>query len=637
MLKEKRKLIKHKRILAALFIIVLTVLIELGCNYQAIRHGYSDLDLSQYITVEERLGSEKYIVSYSFPQKKFIGQIRLTGTFPEEQWFKIKVNEVNPFDKVEEKTYSDTINGWFNEFYTNLGKNITSLEIEIDKPEGAQLSNVVCSNKFEINKYRVLFFLAVFFILYTALFERKFLEKPEYFFAIYALVFGMMIIFLAQPVKNSWDEQVHFGNAYKLASGKNVEWTTSAANLKDAISANCNTKEEYAELRAYLDERGEEFLYTQSKETIIPSYTMLAYIPQAVFLKIGLLLHVPFSVLYGLGKMGNLLVYIVVMYYAISIAKKKKLFLAFLAMMPTAVFLAASYTYDTVVFSFITLASVMWANEMFFAQKKVETWKIILMILLFTVGSFSKAVYIPLMLIMILLPVYQKMSAKNKVFLWSGVFLVVLLVMMTFVLPTLTSTVSRDLTFRGDSRGGDTSTVRQIISMVKHPVASIKLMLSSVIQFDNFRNLGYSSADNYFFGNLMFLNFASCGILGDKWSAVLVPLFVILLLYKAPGEEKEQYSLKIWDKLVIAVSLLGTIFMVWLALYLSFTPVGDNQISGVQARYYLPLIYLCASLLSNNKIKVVCKNIGLTKVTYITAEILISVLCYQCMLSTRLI
>ena len=118
---------------------------------------------------------------------------------------------------------------------------------------------------------------------------------------------------------------------------------------------------------------------------------------------------------------------------------------------------------------------------------------------------------------------------------------------------------------------------------------------------------------------------------------MLVPLFVILLLYKAPGEEKEQYSLKIWDKLVIAVSLLGTIFMVWLAVYLSFTPVGDNQISGVQARYYLPLIYLCASLLSNNKIKVVCKNIGLTKVTYITAEILISVLCYQCMLSTRLI
>ena len=228
------------------------------------------------------------------------------------------------------------------------------------------------------------------------------------------------------------------------------------------------------------------------------------------------------------------------------------------------------------------------------------------------------------------------MSAKNKVLLWSGILLVVMLVMMTFVLPTITSTVSRDLSFGGDSRGGDTSTVRQIISMVKHPIASVKLMLGSIVKFDNFRNLGYSAADNYFFGNLMFLNFASRGILGDKWSAVLVPLFVILLLYKEP-EEMQQNTLKMWDKLVIAVSVLGTIFMIWLALYLSFTPVGDYQIAGVQARYYLPLIYLGAALWSNNKIKFVCNRIRLTKVTYAVAELLISVLCYQCMLSTRLI
>jgi uncharacterized membrane protein len=36
--------------------------------------------------------------------------------------------------------------------------------------------------------------------------------------------------------------------------------------------------------------------------------------------------------------------------------------------------------------------------------------------------------------------------------------------------------------------------------------------------------------------------------------------------------------------------------MVWLAMYLAFTPVGSKVINGVQARYYLPLllpIYLC--------------------------------------------
>ena len=38
--------------------------------------------------------------------------------------------------------------------------------------------------------------------------------------------------------------------------------------------------------------------------------------------------------------------------------------------------------------------------------------------------------------------------------------------------------------------------------------ASIKLMVKSIFELDNFRNLGYPEADNYFFGNLMFLNFA---------------------------------------------------------------------------------------------------------------------------------
>lgn len=627
---------KHKRIVAAVVILILTAIIEIECNYQAIRHGYTDLDLSEYITEENSLGTEKFVVSYAFPQKNYIKQIKLTGSFPKEQWFKIKVTEVNPFGKEEEKTYSDTVNGWFNDYYTDISANVTSLEIEIDKPKDAQLTGVVCSNNVEINKYRILFFVMAFSMLYLAVFEKKASKKPERFFAVYALIFGMLIIFFAQPVKNSWDEQVHFQNAYRLASGRIVKWTEAAVDIKDVSSVKCNTKAEYAELRKYMDEKGKELLYTEKKETLIPSYTVLAYVPQALFLKIGMLLHLPFSVLYAFGKVGNLILFIGVMYCAISIAKKKKLLLMFFAMMPTVIFQASSYTYDIVVLSFITLACVMWANEMYFLRKGVETWKVIAMVLLFTIGCFSKAVYIPLLLLVILLPEYQKMSNKNKIFLWGGIALIVMLVMMTFVLPTLTSTVARDLSFGGDSRGGDTGSVRQIISMVKHPWASIKLMLGSIIQLDNFRNLGYSSADNYFFGNLMFLNFAEAGILSDKWSVLLVPMFTILAICPEANADPH-YKLKLWDKFVIFVSVFGTIFMIWLALYLSFTPVGENEIRGVQARYYLPLIYMLFALLPWNKKCFDFKREKLIRASLCIVQILGWVLMYQTMIQGRLV
>ena len=49
---------KHKRIVAAVVILILTAIIEIECNYQAIRHGYTDLDLSEYITEKNSLGTE---------------------------------------------------------------------------------------------------------------------------------------------------------------------------------------------------------------------------------------------------------------------------------------------------------------------------------------------------------------------------------------------------------------------------------------------------------------------------------------------------------------------------------------------------------------------------------------------------
>ena len=184
--------------------------------------------------------------------------------------------------------------------------------------------------------------------------------------------------------------------SYKLSFTKNIDWTEAALNIKNINTVTCNTKAEYAELREYMNQAGKVHVYTEKKENIVPSYTVLAYVPQAIFLKLGRIFHFSFSLMYAFGKIGNLLLYISVMFWAIKIAKIKQLFLLFLTLMPTNLFLASSYTYDTVVFSFFTLGCVIWVNEMFFYESKTSAKKIIFMILLFTIGSFSKAVYIPI-------------------------------------------------------------------------------------------------------------------------------------------------------------------------------------------------------------------------------------------------
>lgn len=624
---------KHKRIVAAVVILILTAVIELVCNLPAIRGGYDNLDLTKYITVEKGGNKEKYVISYSSSQKFYIKELKLSGSFPKEYSYTIKTKEYNSFDKESEEYYSDTVNSWFSDFYTNLNKKVTSIEITLNKVEDAELTAVSCSNRFEVNNYRVLFFLVAFSLLYCLLFEKKIYKKLEWLFVVYALIFGLLLIFYAQPVKNSWDEQIHFGNAYSLAFGRNVEWTEAAELTKNGETVTCNTKAEFAELRAYLNEKNDTVVYTEQKESLIPAYSSLAYIPQAIFINIASILKTSFSVLYALGKIGNLLIYILVMFWAIKLAKRKKLFLIFVALMPTPLFLAASYTYDTIVFSFITLACVLWANELY--NESINIRKIIGMVLLFAIGCFSKAVYIPMILIMLILPIASTKKKKDKIIVWTMILCITCLVMLTFVLPTLTSTMAGDLSFGGDSRGGATSVVGQLVSMVKHPMASIKLMVKSIFELDNFRNLGYPEADNYFFGNLMFLNFANLGILTDKWSCVIIVLAGMLLL--TPDQQNIRYErkLSIMDKIIIAIAVIGTIGFIWLALYLSFTPVGETHISGVQARYYLPLLYLGALIFNGKRISLKCDYCKLSRATFVISCCLGAIMIYQCKLIGR--
>ena len=81
---------KHKRIVAAVVILILTAAIELVCNFPAIRGGYDNLDLTKYITVEKEGNKEKYVISYSSPQKFYVKELKLSGSFPKEYSYTIK-------------------------------------------------------------------------------------------------------------------------------------------------------------------------------------------------------------------------------------------------------------------------------------------------------------------------------------------------------------------------------------------------------------------------------------------------------------------------------------------------------------------------------------------------------------------
>ena len=64
----------------------------------------------------------------------------------------------------------------------------------------------------------------------------------------------------------------------------------------------------------------------------------------------------PFTYIFLAGRFAELMTYIIVMFFAIRIIPIGKRALTFISLTPTALFLAVTYTYDTIVFCFISLA-----------------------------------------------------------------------------------------------------------------------------------------------------------------------------------------------------------------------------------------------------------------------------------------
>lgn len=612
------RLKKYKRILAVIVIVLITVAVELVANIHALRGGYDTLDISENIEIIKDDSVEKYQIQFKPENAVYVDQISLTGDFSENVSYRIRAKEVNGFSRKETKVYNDSVSPWFSTYSTKIGAKISSIKITLNKKDGMELLNVSLSNRFEINKYRVMFVFVALSLLYLALFEETFRKKIEWYFAIYALTFGILLIAMAQPMCNSWDEQIHFKNAYTIAGGSTVKWTQAAQDIADRTNFRCNTKAEFAQLRAYMNQKGKEIVSEEGKSSPLVSYKYFGNLPTALFLGIGKLLRLPFSMLFAFGKLGNLILYVFIMFWAIRLTKTKKLFLAFIAMMPTPLFQACSYTYDSVVFSFITLGCVLWCRETFFGGEKMNVRMVAAAGLLFVLGSLSKAVYIPVVLLLLLLPQLQKQPKKVKRMLGAGVLLVFVLVMLSFVLPVVTNILAGNLSYGGDSRGGDTSAVRQLVSMVKHPWESVKLFIGSICSLDNFRNLGNAEADSYFFGNLMLLNYSAMGTLADKWCVLLLPVLTVLLFHEEQGNGRIAQC-KAGERILMWGVFIVIILLIWSAMYLSFTPVGASEIAGVQARYYLPLLYLGALLVTNTKLKVQISTSALTKLVCLSA------------------
>ena len=138
--------------------------------------------------------------------------------------------------------------------------------------------------------------------------------------------------------------------------------------------------------------------------------------------------------------------------------------------------------------------------------------------------------------------------------------------------------------------------------------------------------MGSEAYDHYVFPNLFFLNLGDYGVAKDKWVMLLIPLLLLMFFY---NDEEEPFVYSKGQRWFFGTVVFVVVGLIWTAMYLSFTTIGNTTIGGVQARYYLPVLLPVSYALYGNRIKFTVKPETIRKLALGTVIFFETHLIYQ--------
>lgn len=492
-------------------------------------------------------------------------------------------------------------------------------------------------NRFNIYIYAFLIVIALNGSL-MVIFRKYLSEKPEIILGFTILVIGVLYIYvLPGDAEISWDEAIHFWRAIGVSNA-----TTGMANEAESIlywkagipfglpNSIQNLTSSYQMI---------ENVYQQNNMTcadidILTWMLGIAYTPAAIFIKIGKLLGFKLWQVFKLGLLGTLFVYVANVYFAMKKVTSGKMIVATVSCIGTAFFLATVYSTDSWIVGFSILGFSYFISCL---KKKepIENKELVVIVLALTIAFIPKAVYFPMLLLLLFLPrkkftsekQYQKyvsavlasttflamgilsyhiilvllwwplyllyravvkvvlrMNNKQRILLFAVCFLLLVVIayfMLNNVLPRLVG--------EGDMRGGDAvNAPEQIKSIVSNPMKYIYILKEFL--FGHY--LRYKTSIQILFEQYGYLGASGFHFVG----AILVATACL-----TDKDKKDCFK----GSNVIRITTIGTtllaIVLTASALYVAFTPVGHSTVFGCQPRYLLPLIYPTLAVLGTGR------------------------------------
>ena len=313
--------------------------------------------------------------------------------------------------------------------------------------------------------------------------------------------------------------------------------------------------------------------------------TPFAHLPQALGITLERVLNLnSFGLLYFV-RIFNLLFFCILTTFTISKLPFYKEIYFGVNVLPMTLHLAASYSYDVFILSIYGLYIAKCLNLAYKAEKVKNTDIAILAILMFLVAS-CKLVYLPLAMFAFLIPIYK---FKTKLRWFISALIVFVFMGLSFVFidrQTFTNYAAQTANhLQWANEAGFT------LSEILHsPIRVLKIVYNTFVYELDYYHITMLGG---YLGNLD-------PILDISYFAVV--MLTISLLGISFCTEDEELILKLRSKIFMLIIIILSVGLIEFSMLLAWTPKTSLTISGVQGRYFLPLLPISLMLLKNKLI-----------------------------------
>ena len=409
--------------------------------------------------------------------------------------------------------------------------------------------------------------------------------RKEKLFLAMAIPLGLIYVFMMVPLAIP-DEQVHYQTAYQLSSILRFRPGMGIAEHFDynGLGGHYNLTSGYDRVMRDLLAP-----FNSGEETSLRFHYNLTYpvmyIPQALGLALGRLLGGNFVRIFLIGRIFNLLFYVLCVYWTIRLTPKYKMLFMMIGLMPMAIHQAASFSYDAFnIGGALLLFALVFKAAL--GKGRILFREFILIILVGVLLIPAKPTNYPLLLVYLLIPTERFQSIKQKCLWLITAWILTLAVVLLIQMGGITSVTSSTETGT-NWEGKQNYTVAYAFA---HPLETAKIYLNTIRLYGS--ELFYQSIGSVMAGQTM--------PIPGKY----VKVYLLLLLLCVLHRENDNKVIPWQDRVVCFGSAALSVLLTMTTMFLAWTSVDQETIQGLQGRYFIPCFPLALICLDNDVIRI---------------------------------